>query len=271
MTQPSFRDVENLNAYLDGQLDSAHCQRLESRLASEPELKAALDALRESRTVLRRLPQRRAPRNFTLTLKMAGIKPPLPRSYPIFRFASVAAAFLFFFAYATNFLPRISLPMAAAPAASMQTGIGGGGAPEDLQRTQSGGGCDGCTPEATPQVEAPLAPSEKSPPSVLETPTPELEQSLANQPPSETGPAADTARQPFTVPAPTNWQALLFIVACLAGGVALIIPLAVERRWAKAHATASRISWKDIVLIMIAILLIAAALWGVVALASGIW
>ena len=82
MTPPSFRDIETLTAYLDGQLDSAHRQRLESRLGSEPELKATLDALRESRAVLRRLPQRRAPRNFTLTPKMAGIKPPLPRSYP---------------------------------------------------------------------------------------------------------------------------------------------------------------------------------------------
>lgn len=271
MTQPSFRDVENLTAYLDGQLNSAHRQRLESRLGSEPELKATLDALRESRAVLRRLPQRRAPRNFTLTPKMAGIKPPLPRAYPVFRFASVVAAFLFFFAYATNFLPRLSLTLgAAAPAASMETGIGGGGAPEDNQRNQLGGGCDNCTPEATVQVEAPLAPSSKAPPSALATPTlAETEQAFVQQAPSEVQPSTKTARIPFTVPAPTTWQVILFIVACLAGGVALIIPLVVERRWAKANAISPRVSWKDVVLIGIAILLIAAALWGLVALASG--
>jgi hypothetical protein len=269
MTQPSFRDVETLNAYLDGQLDSAHRQRLESRLQSEPELKAALDALRESRSVLRRLPQRRAPRNFTLTPKMAGIKPPLPRAYPIFRFASVVAAFLFFFAYATNFLPRLTLTLGAA-APAVETGKGGG-APEDNQRNQSGGGCDSCTVEATIQVEAPLAPSEKVPPSALPTPTPtaETEQSFAQQAPSEVGPAAGTGRPSFTVPAPTLWQVVLFVLACLAGGVALLIRLGVERRWAKAHAIASRISWRDVLLFGLALLLIAAALWGLVALSSG--
>src|SRR5512137_245455 len=127
MSQPSFRDVEQLNAYLDGELDATQSQRLESRLNSAPELKSILEELREARSVLRRLPQRRAPRNFTLTPKMAGIKPPLPRAYPVLRFASVFAVFLFFFTFAVNSLPRLSLPMgAAAPAMEMQTGIGGG-------------------------------------------------------------------------------------------------------------------------------------------------
>jgi hypothetical protein len=268
MTQPSFRDVETLTAYLDGQLDSAHRQRLESRLQSEPELKTALDALRESRSVLRRLPQRRAPHNFTLTPKMAGIKPPLPRAYPIFRFASVVAAFLFFFAYATNFLPRLSLTLGAA-APAMETGKGGG-APEDNQRNQSGGGCDTCTIEATVQVEVPLAPSSKVPPSALTTPAPAAtEQAFVQQAPSGVEPAAEPGRPSFTFPTPTMWQVILFIVACLAGGVALIIRLAVERRWAKANAVSSRISWRDVVLFGLALLLIAAALWGLVALASG--
>jgi hypothetical protein len=267
MTQPSFRDVETLTAYLDGQLDSAQRQRLEARLGSDPELKAALDALRESRSVLRRLPQRRAPHNFTLTPKMAGIKPPLPRSYPIFRWASVVAAFLLFFAYATNLLPRLSLTMgAAAPAVSMEKGIGGG-APEDNTRNQSGGGCDTCTAEATPQALAPLAPSGEAPPSEL-TPTPAgTEQAFVQQAPPVEAPVLE--RPSFSFPAPTLWQVILFIVACLAGGVALIIRLAVERRWAKTHAVPSRISWRDVMLVVLALLLVAAALWGLLALASG--
>ena len=269
MSQPSFRDVEQLNAYLDGELDATRRQRLESRLGSDPELKSILDELREARMVLRRLPQRRAPRNFTLTPKMAGIKPPLPRAYPVLRFASVFAVFLLFFTFAVNSLPRLSLPMGAAAPAAMEVGIGGG-APEEPQRDQSGGGCDSCTAEATQMAEAPFAPSKSCLRNHRRRPTPsETEQSFAQQAPSEIGPASDTGPAPLTVPAPTTWQVVLFVLACLAGGIALIVRLVVERRWAKANAVSSRISWKDVLLFGLAILLMAATLWGVVVLASG--
>jgi len=269
MTQPSFRDVETLNAYLDGQLDSASRQRLESRLQSEPELKAALAALSESRMVLRRLPQRRAPRNLILTPKMAGIKPPLPRAYPVFRFASLVAAILFFFAYATNFLPSVSLSMgAAAPAA---VGVSGGAPEDNSQRTQSGGVCDNCTPAATVQALAPMAPAEKTLPSpeVTSAPLPATAQPFAQLAPSAVAPASNTGRAPLSIPAPTTWQVILFVIACLAGGVALIIRFGVERRWAKTNAVSSRIPWRDVFLFALALLLIAAALWGLVELVSG--
>jgi hypothetical protein len=198
---------------------------------------------------------------------MAGIKPPLPRAYPVLRFASVFAVFLLFFTFAVNSLPRLSLG-AAAPAA-MEVGIGGG-APEEPQPDQSGGGCDSCTAEATQMAEAPVAPSEKLPSEPLATPTPsETERSLAQQAPSEIGPASDTGPAPLTVPAPTTWQVVLFVLACLAGGIALIVRLVVERRWAKANAVSSRISWKDVILFGLALLLMAAALWGLAVLSSG--
>ena len=81
MTTPSFRDVEQLSAYLDGQLSQAEKTRLETRLQSDPALAATLADLRQARSILRRTPRRRSPRNFTLTPKMAGIKPPVPRSF----------------------------------------------------------------------------------------------------------------------------------------------------------------------------------------------
>jgi hypothetical protein len=129
MTQtPSFRDVEKISAYLDGQLKPSEKARLESRLLSEPELASVLKELRQTRGLLRQLPQRRAPRNFTLTPKMVGQKPPLPRTYPAFRFASVLATLLLFFTFATNFMaPRLT--RTAAPYAYGMGG-GGGGAPE---------------------------------------------------------------------------------------------------------------------------------------------
>jgi hypothetical protein len=142
-----FRDVELLSTYLDGKLNPSDSARLESRLKTDPELVAVMDDLRAARSTLRQLPARRAPRNFTLTPKMAGVKPPLPRAYPAFRFASVLAALLFFLSYATNLVaPRLS-----AASAPYGYGVGGGGG--------GGGGCGDEQPcEAAPALEMPAAP-----------------------------------------------------------------------------------------------------------------
>ena len=141
----NFRDVELLSTYLDGQLNPSDSTRLESRLKTDLELAAVMDDLRAARGTLRQLPSRRAPRNFTLTAKMVGLKPPLPRAYPIFRFASVFAALLFFLSYATNLVaPRLS-----ATSAPYGYGVGGGG------------GCSEEEPcEAAPALEMPAAPQE---------------------------------------------------------------------------------------------------------------
>jgi hypothetical protein len=231
MSQPSFRDVELLNAYLDGELDANQRQRLESRLGSDLELKSILEELREARFVLRRLPQRRAPRNFTLTPKMAGIKPPLPRSYPVFRFASAFAAILLFFSYALNILPRVPLSFGAAapaPAMEIQTGIGGGGEPEETQRDQSGGGCDSCTAEATQMAEAPFAPSEKQPPEPQATLTPEAEMQKQQQDQTNAVPTNIEESQPFRLTL-SPLQITLLAVTLFAGLAALLIRLRTER------------------------------------------
>jgi anti-sigma factor RsiW len=114
------RDLELLSAYLDGQLNSSDSARLESRLASDESLRTALDNLRSTRGLLRQLPSRRAPRNFTLTPQMAGIKPPTPRLVPVFRFATAFATFLFIITFVINGLISLSAPsFAAAPAPSV--------------------------------------------------------------------------------------------------------------------------------------------------------
>lgn len=124
MTALSFRDVEQLSAYLDGQLSLAERARLESRLETDPNLSTALEDLRATRAILRRTPQRRAPRNFTLTHKMAGIKPPLPRAVPVFRLASVVATILLFFTFAGNLVtPLAAAPKLAAAPFDMEAGV----------------------------------------------------------------------------------------------------------------------------------------------------
>ncbi len=130
MTQnPSFRDIEALSAYLDGQLKPSEAASLERRLASNPDLQAILVDLRQARRVLRQLPQRRAPRNFTLSTQMVGQKPPLPRVYPVLRFASALATLLLFLSFAANFMA----PRLAMQAVSVPYGIGGGGGGADLE------------------------------------------------------------------------------------------------------------------------------------------
>jgi hypothetical protein len=96
------RDIELLSAYLDGELKSSDSVKLETRLKSDPELASVLSDLRATRTLLRKLPSRQAPRNFTLTRKMVGQNPPLPRTYPIFRFVTAVASLLLFFSFAVN-------------------------------------------------------------------------------------------------------------------------------------------------------------------------
>ena len=61
------RDLELLSSYLDGQLKPSDSARLEARLSSDADLRSVLDDLRAARGLLRQLPMRKAPRNFTLT------------------------------------------------------------------------------------------------------------------------------------------------------------------------------------------------------------
>ncbi len=160
----NFRDVELLSAYLDGRLNPSDAARLERRLSSDPGLKATLEDLRETRGLLRRLPQRRAPRNFRLTPKMAGIKPPEARAYPAFRFATALAALLFVAAVGLNAVTPFAASRLAAPAAAPAYGMGGGG---------GGGGAGGAPESVPPQAPAPTEAPPQAFTSILPTATPE--------------------------------------------------------------------------------------------------
>ncbi|GIK08936.1 MAG: hypothetical protein JETCAE02_16700 [Anaerolineaceae bacterium] len=190
------RDIEQLSEFLDGRLKPSASARLESRLASEPELVSALDGMRESRALLRRMPKRRAPRNFTLTPKMVGLKPPLPRAYPILRFATVAAAFLF----AVSFVRIGSGALGAAQPAAEPAAFS----------------AEALTDEA-PLLAAAPAPGEE-----LATPAPDAASAEASRS-VEQPPAAKSAGEP--APAPpllTNLQ-IAFAAIALVGAVAMLL------------------------------------------------
>jgi len=162
------RDSELLSAYLDGELKPSDTKRLEIRLRSDPELASVLSDLRATRTLLRKLPSRKAPRNFTLTRDMVGQSPPLPRVYPVFRLATVVATLLFFFSFGIN---SFGSQLASQPFAYGIGGSGGGGGDESLAQEAP------AMEEAAPAEEPAMAIEEPAAPAPAESlaPAPTLE------------------------------------------------------------------------------------------------
>ncbi len=108
-----------------------------------PELRSALDELRRTRAVLRSQPRLRAPRNFTLTAEMAGVRTgvrssaqPVHGSYPVLRLASVLATIFFIVITIGELAVRIAAPAPLTVAISQDQpaaapfGMGGGGGAE---------------------------------------------------------------------------------------------------------------------------------------------
>lgn len=211
-------DIELLSTYLDGGLKPSDSARLESRLASDPSLASTLDAMRASRALLRRMPKRRAPRNFMLTRKMVGLKPPLPRSYPVFKFATAFAAFLFFLSF---FAPRAMSFGAAAPAPVAYEMLSAGA---DAQATE-----ESFALQSVPAAEAPA----------LTEPAP-LPTEMANAPlevnPESNGSriAEDASAKSAPASAPpliANWQVALGVVALLGAATMLALRFLAARKW----------------------------------------
>lgn len=113
----SPRELELLSAYLDQELDGRQVARLEPRLKAEPSLAAALERLKETRALLRHAPQRKAPRNFTLTSAQLGIRTAAPRGWMSLNLVSAAAAALLLIVFAGDLWANGFL---AAPAAATE-------------------------------------------------------------------------------------------------------------------------------------------------------
>ena len=236
------RDLELLSAYLDGELNPSDSTRLEARLKTNPELVSVLDDLRAARTLLRKLPNRRAPRNFTLTRKMVGLNPPLPRSYPVFRFATVLATLLFFFTFGINALA--TQVMQAQP---LGFGGGGGGPGESELFSAAPAATEApalaessaLAPEA-PATEAPIESAELAPQSTM-APT-DSESARVQETPAakegEEGTALDQNQFPVDneaqAPAPiipTVWLILFAVVAAVGTLLLVLMRRSSINRW----------------------------------------
>ena len=228
------RDLELLSSYLDGQLKPSDSARLEARLSSDAELRSVLDDLRAARGLLRQLPMRKAPRNFTLTPKMVGKNPPLPRSYPAFRFITALASLMLFFTLGLNFV----VPQMTSPSTTFGYGGGGGSSVLEAQAPAA---------ESALATEAPAAaaPAEE-PPAVLTAPlptatisaadsaremeTPEDKQGVTNE--------VDAVEQPQTIdpiapPVPQSWLLLLAVIVVLGALGMVLMRQAAASRWRK--------------------------------------
>jgi len=215
----NHRDVEQLSSYLDGGLSPSDSARLKTRLASDLELASALDALRAARSLLRRMPHRRAPRNFLLTPKMVGKKPPLPRSYPVFRFATALATLLFGLSFLTNQVVSFG---ASAPAPAYGIGGGADAATEAPMLEMAPAATE---PPAEPTLQAALLPS-----TVATPPAPTADQNRAIEQPAS--PKASGETVPATPrPLLTPWQTTFGLLALLGAASMLLIQKLAARKW----------------------------------------
>ena len=215
----NHRDVEQLSSYLDGGLNPSDSARLKTRLASDLELASALDALRAARSLLRRMPHRRAPRNFLLTPKMVGKKPPLPRSYPVFRFATALATLLFGLSFLTNQVVSFG---ASAPAPAYGIGGGADAATEAPMLEMAPAATE---PPAEPTPQAALLPS-----TVATPPAPTADQNRAMEQPAS--PKASGETIPATPrPLLTPWQTTFGLLALLGAASMLLIQKLAARKW----------------------------------------
>jgi len=225
------RDLELLSAYLDGQLKPSDSARLETRLKTDPQLASVLTDLRATRSLLRKLPARKAPRNFTLTRKMVGQNPPLPRVYPIFRFATALATLLFFFSFGLNTVGR----QMASQTSGFGMGGGGGGAEESAQSLAADAPM--VATEAPAATEAPL--EGLAPASTLVPPDVADAARTAETPVLKTGDAANAdelnqAQNEVQSPVPwisSAWQIGLAVIAVGSALFMLLIHQISARRW----------------------------------------
>lgn len=105
-TQLTNGDFELISAYLDQQLTQSETAGLEARMGAERALQVALEEMRQTRHLLRSMPKLRAPRNFTLTEEMVGVKKKRSafQLFPTLRLSSALASMLLVVAFIGEFI-----------------------------------------------------------------------------------------------------------------------------------------------------------------------
>lgn len=155
MTTPSSHDLIQLSAYLDGELRPAEKARLEQRLATDANLRAALEDLRQTRLLLRQMPVYRPTRSFTLKPQTHKVTPPLPRLTLALSWASLLILMLFFVALGGSILPSLGAA-APAPLSAESPGRGGEGPFMAMETEETLAAPTSLTPEAASLAQQPI-------------------------------------------------------------------------------------------------------------------
>ena len=91
----SAREFEKLSAYVDGQLSARKMAVLEKKIRSNAVYQETLAELQETKRLLRSVPLKQVPHNFTLTSQMAGIRTARPAHlFPVLSISSAVAGVL---------------------------------------------------------------------------------------------------------------------------------------------------------------------------------
>ena len=97
-------ELEQLSAYLDGQLNENEQRQIESRLTSEPELQEIYEGLRNTKLLFKRLRKVRAPRSFALTPEMVKVRKKKQSFFTSVRWATSLAAMLLVVMFGVEFI-----------------------------------------------------------------------------------------------------------------------------------------------------------------------
>ena len=115
----SLQDYQLISAYLDNACSPKERALFEKRLAVEPELLQALQEFKQTRRLLRVMPVRRAPRNFTLSPSQVPAKPQRFFLVPAMNILATTAAVLIVVVYAgSHLMPGFLEKRSAAESAS---------------------------------------------------------------------------------------------------------------------------------------------------------
>jgi anti-sigma factor RsiW len=90
----SEKDWLLISRFLAGAISPRQAAVLESRLASDPDLREALLQLKRTRLLLSACPEKKVPHNFTISAGQTARRQS-PRLFPVFRVATVVSSLLF--------------------------------------------------------------------------------------------------------------------------------------------------------------------------------
>jgi len=108
----SLKEIELLSCCLDDELSPSQKKELQARLKANPGLREKYASLQRTRSILRKTPQRKVPRNFTLTVDSSKTMLRNPPLVSLLRFSSLMAMIGLVFLMVFQLLSATSLPQA---------------------------------------------------------------------------------------------------------------------------------------------------------------